>query len=82
MPWVLIILIVVVAIGLFGFLSSKVDELSGIGREHTAGSFRWPHGKVVRTRILSAEKEHERGEIAKKSGSKQSGRLRKPPHRL
>ena len=27
MPWVLIILIVVVAIGLFGFLSSKVDEL-------------------------------------------------------
>ena len=66
MPWVLIILIVVVAIGLFGFLSSKVDELSGIGREHTAGSFRWPHGKVVRTRILSAEKEHERGEIAKK----------------
>ena len=57
MPWVLIILIVVVAIGLFGFLSSKVDELSGIGREHTAGSFRWPHGKVVRTRILSAEKE-------------------------
>ena len=66
MPWVLIILIAVVAIGLFGFLSSKVDELSGIGREHTAGSFRWPHGKVVRTRILSAEKEHERGEIAKK----------------
>ena len=66
MPWVLIILIVVVAIGLFGFLLSKVDELSGIGREHAAGSFRWPHGKVVRTRILSAEKEHERGEIAKK----------------
>ena len=66
MPWVLIILIVIVAMGLFGFLSSKVDELSGIGREHTAGSFRWPHGKVVRTRILSAEKEHERGEIAKK----------------
>ena len=67
MPWVLMpYSIVVVAIGLFGFLSSKVDELSGIGREHTAGSFRWPHGKVVRTRILSAEKEHERGEIAKK----------------
>lgn len=66
MPWVLIILLVIVVIGVFGVLSSKVDELSGLGREHPTGSFRWPHGKVVRTRILSAEKEFARGEIAKK----------------
>lgn len=66
MPWVLIILVVVVAAGLIGVLVAKVDELSGVGREHKAGTFRWPHGKVVRTRVLYAEEEITRADIAKK----------------
>lgn len=66
MPWVLIILIVIVAAGLIGLLAAKIDELSGIGREHRAGSWRWPHGKVVRTRVLSAEQEIPGSDIAKK----------------
>ena len=66
MPWVLIILVVVVAAGLIGLLVAKIDELSGVGREHKAGTFRWPHGKVVRTRVLYAEEEITRADIAKK----------------
>lgn len=66
MPWVLIILVVIVAAGLIGVLVAKIDELSGVGREHKSGTFRWPHGKVVRTRVLSAEEEIPRASIAKK----------------
>ena len=66
MPWVLIILAVIVAVGLIGVLAAKIDELSGVGREHKTGTFRWPHGKVVRTRVLYAEEEITRADIAKK----------------
>lgn len=60
MPWVAIILTVVVLAGIIGVFLAKVDELSGLGRQHDLGSFRWPHGRLLRSRVLHVEEDFSR----------------------
>lgn len=66
MSWFAVVLVVAVVAGIVGVALAKVDELSGVGREHEEGSFRWKHGRLLRTQVLNAEEEPTRVDLAKK----------------